>query len=159
MFSNAAWNLYQWFNDVFPNLYTVLKIYLTLPITSCEAERAFSKVTIKKNYRTAMMEDKLNWLSIFSIESDITKSLTYDEAIKAFTQGKSRKASFNEWQSCVEVNFYWLLLFISYFHFPLLIKIKKYIFLLLLYTSFIFLCLIWSQRKMYLMRWEGPQSV
>lgn len=82
--------------DVFPNLYTVLKIYLTLPITSCEAERAFSKVTIKKNYRTAMMEDKLNWLSIFSIESDITKSLTYDEAIKAFTQGKSRKASFNE---------------------------------------------------------------
>ncbi|XP_065664452.1 uncharacterized protein LOC136086109 [Hydra vulgaris] len=34
--------------DVFPNLYTALKIFLTLPITSCGAERAFSKLTFIK---------------------------------------------------------------------------------------------------------------
>ena len=34
--------------DVFPNLYTALKIFLTLPITSCEAERVFSKLTFIK---------------------------------------------------------------------------------------------------------------
>jgi hypothetical protein len=35
---------------VFPDLTAVLQVYMTLPITSCEAERNFSKPTlIKKN--------------------------------------------------------------------------------------------------------------
>ena len=31
--------------DVFPKCYTILKIFLRLPITSCEAERSFSRMS------------------------------------------------------------------------------------------------------------------
>ena len=31
--------------EFFPNCYTILKIFLTLPITSCEAERSFSRIS------------------------------------------------------------------------------------------------------------------
>jgi hypothetical protein len=31
--------------EVFPNLATVVKIYMTLPITSCEAERNIHKIS------------------------------------------------------------------------------------------------------------------
>lgn len=40
--------------DVFPNLYTTLKIYLTIPSTNYSAERAFSKLRrIKNKFRTS----------------------------------------------------------------------------------------------------------
>lgn len=78
--------------EVFPNLTTILKIYLTIPITSCEAERNFSKLSIIKNkYRSTMLEDRLNYLAILSIENDITKSLTYYNTIKEFAEKKIRK--------------------------------------------------------------------
>ena len=78
--------------DVFPNLYTALKIFLTLPITSCEAERVFSKLTFTKNkYRTIMLEVRLNYLSILSIENDLTKSVSYDEVIREFANKKCSK--------------------------------------------------------------------
>lgn len=80
--------------DVFPNLYTALKIFLTLPVTSCEAERSFSKLTIIKNkYRTVMTEKRLQFLGILSIESDFTCNLNYDDAIREFADIKIRKKS------------------------------------------------------------------
>jgi len=47
-------DLWKWFNkneliDVFPNLYIVLKIYLTIPSSKCSAKRAFSKLARVKN--------------------------------------------------------------------------------------------------------------
>lgn len=78
--------------DIFPNLTTILKIFITLPITSCEAERNFSKLSIIKNkYRSTMLESRLNDLSILSIENDITQSLDYDETIKEYATIKCRK--------------------------------------------------------------------
>ena len=75
--------------DAFPNLYTALKIFLTLPMTSCEAEREFSKLTfIKNKYRTTMLELRLNYLSILSIENELTKSVSYDEVIREFANKK-----------------------------------------------------------------------
>lgn len=51
--------------DVFPNCYTILKIFLALPITSCEAERSFSRMSyIENKYRTAMTNERLKYLSI-----------------------------------------------------------------------------------------------
>jgi len=78
--------------DIFPNLYTILKIYLTLPITSCEAERGFSKLSfIKNKYRSKMRDERLNYLSILSIENDITRTITYEEALKEYANAKCRK--------------------------------------------------------------------
>ncbi|XP_063926406.1 uncharacterized protein LOC135139966 [Zophobas morio] len=46
--------------DIFPNLYTVVKMFLTLPVTSCEAERAFSKLNfIKNKYSSTMKNERL----------------------------------------------------------------------------------------------------
>jgi hAT family dimerisation domain. len=35
--------------EIFPDLTKILKIYTELPITSCETERNFSKLSIKKS--------------------------------------------------------------------------------------------------------------
>ena len=45
--------------DDFPNLYILLKIAATLPVTSCECERSISTMRILNNYMT-------HWLSCIS---------------------------------------------------------------------------------------------
>lgn len=80
--------------DVFPNCYTILKIFLTLPITSCEAERSFSRMSyIENKYRTTMSNYRLNHLSVLSINCDLTKDLQCDEQIKEFAAQKCRKVA------------------------------------------------------------------
>ena len=39
-----------------------------------------------------MLEERLNYLSTLSIENDITKSMSYEEAIKDSMQPKKKKA-------------------------------------------------------------------
>ena len=58
--------------DVFPNVYTALRLYLTIPLTNCEAECSFSKLALIKNRLTStQIEDRLNALTIMSIENDM----------------------------------------------------------------------------------------
>lgn len=81
--------------DTFLNRDTIVKIYLTIPITSCEAERSFSKMAyIKNKYRSTMSDERLNNLSILSIEHDITRSISYDEAIREYVSVKCRREKF-----------------------------------------------------------------
>ncbi|XP_065658846.1 52 kDa repressor of the inhibitor of the protein kinase-like [Hydra vulgaris] len=78
--------------DTFPNLYTVMNIFLTMPITNCEAERSFSRMSyIKNKQRNTMSDDRLADLMLLSIEHKITKSLNYDEVIKEYALIKVRK--------------------------------------------------------------------
>jgi len=56
---------------------------MTLPSASREAERNFSKLSILKDkFRLTTLEERLNFLSVVSIQNDITKSLSYDDAIR-----------------------------------------------------------------------------
>ena len=74
----------QELTEVFKNISTAFKLYLTMPITSCEAEINFSKLAfIKKNWST-MSEVRLNYLSILSIENDIARKLSYDETVREY---------------------------------------------------------------------------
>lgn len=58
--------------SIFPNLYLVLKLSITLPVTSCSVERAFSKLKlIKSKLRTSMSQDRLENLMKISCEQDI----------------------------------------------------------------------------------------
>jgi hypothetical protein len=57
--------------QVFSNLTTILKLYITLPITSSEDERNFS-ISNKKNWST-MLQESLNCLSVLSTEDDVSK--------------------------------------------------------------------------------------
>jgi len=74
--SNAA-DMFKMFcvvklNGVFPNLYILLKIAITLPVTSVSTERSFSKLKlIKTKLRTTMSKDRLESLMKITCEPDI----------------------------------------------------------------------------------------
>ena len=77
--------------STFPNVAT-LRLFLTLPVTVCEGERSFSKLAlIKSCLRSTMEQDRLNALSIMSIENDIANKMTFERIIKKLSCLKSRK--------------------------------------------------------------------
>lgn len=83
--------------SAFPNVETALRIFLSLMITNCSAERSFSKLKILKNEkRTKMIQERLDNLSILYIESDMLKTLDVNTILREFNARKSRKAHFNK---------------------------------------------------------------
>ena len=66
-------------------------------VTNCTAERSFSQLKYIKNpYRTTMQQDRLNSLSLLSIESDLLRQISYKDIIKDFAIKKSRKKLFKK---------------------------------------------------------------
>jgi len=56
---------------VFPSLYTLLQIAVTLPVSSCSVERSFSKLKlVKTKLRSTMTEDRLENVMIITCEQD-----------------------------------------------------------------------------------------
>ena len=52
----------------FPNIYILLQLCLTFPITSCESERSFSQLKLIKSYRrSTMTEERLSGLALMKI--------------------------------------------------------------------------------------------
>ena len=79
--------------DIFPNLWTSLRILLTIPVTVAKGERSFSKLKLIKTFlRSTMLEDKLSDLAILSIENELAQSLNYSDLIKIFSRAKARRA-------------------------------------------------------------------
>lgn len=71
--------------STFNNLTVAYKILLQLPMTSCSAERAFSKEKIVKNPLRSVMKDK--WLSsmmILACESDVLDTISNEDIIQKF---------------------------------------------------------------------------
>ena len=69
--------------SVFPELYTVDKILVTLPIGSTKCERTFSELKfVKNNLRSTMGQKRLNPLMLINVERDLTKILDYEQVIK-----------------------------------------------------------------------------
>lgn len=80
--------------SVFPNIDIMLRIYLCMMVSNCSGERSFSKLKIIKNrLRTTLDQEKLNWLSLMSIESDVLRSIDFRYIIKDFANSKARKVS------------------------------------------------------------------
>ena len=72
--------------DDFPNLYILLKIAGTLPVTSCECERSTSTTRRLNNYmRYIMGESRLSSLALTHIKYDMPVDL--DEIIVNLSQG------------------------------------------------------------------------
>jgi len=66
--------------STFSNVSTALRLFLTLPVTVCEGERSFSKLSLIKNrFRSTMKQKKLNSLSIMSIENDVTSKIIFQK--------------------------------------------------------------------------------
>ena len=78
--------------ECFPNLSKIIKIALTLPLTSASAERSFSKLKIIKNrLRSTMRQDRLESLMLMSVESDICRDLDIDGLVERFTNAAPRR--------------------------------------------------------------------
>ena len=77
---------------IFPNIEIALRIYLSLMVSNCSGERSFSKLKrIKNELRNRIGQDRLNSLSIMSIESDVLRQLDFSQIIMDFSHLKSRK--------------------------------------------------------------------
>ena len=77
----------------FPNLHTLLRLALALPITSCESERSFSQLKLLKNNRRSTMSD--NGLALMQINRDRCNQLKSPEklhkVVKSFMQLHPRR--------------------------------------------------------------------
>ena len=75
----------------FPDLFTLVRAALTIPVSSATAERSFSTLKRIKTYlRSTIGEERLSHLSILSIERNLSKSLDYDKVIDKFASVSRR---------------------------------------------------------------------
>ena len=59
-------------SQILPNIYCLLKIFITMPVTSCTAERTFSSLKFLKNYlRSTTREDRMSSLAMIYIHKDL----------------------------------------------------------------------------------------
>ena len=78
--------------EIYPNIYNLLKIFATLPVTTCVSERSFSSLRLLKTYlRSTMTQTRLNGLALLYIHRDIKVSMT--EVIQELCK-KKRKLDF-----------------------------------------------------------------
>ena len=81
------------FSSSFPNVTVALRILATLPITSCECERSFSKLKRLKTYcRSTMGENRLNGLAMLYIHQEILPD--FEEVINMFSRLGPRRIEF-----------------------------------------------------------------
>ena len=70
----------------------LIKIALTLPITSCNIERVFSKLKIvKSRRRSTMNQNRLENLIHMSVEVDLLENLDLDSLVQKFTDCAPRR--------------------------------------------------------------------
>lgn len=69
----------------FPELLKLLNIALTIAVSSASCERSFSSLKRTKTYlRTTMGQERLNNLSILSIEKDISAHISLEQVVDKF---------------------------------------------------------------------------
>ena len=71
--------------DDFPNLYMLLKIAATLPVTTCECERSISTMRRLNNYmRCTVGESRLSALALMHIKYMRIMPVNLDEIVNLF---------------------------------------------------------------------------
>ena len=74
----------------FPNVQAIVRLLMTIPATSCTAERAFSTLKrVKTVHRTTMKEDRLEALMLISMFG--RKRLSVDEIVDRFIKLRPRR--------------------------------------------------------------------
>ena len=78
--------------SAYPNVNIVLRIYLSHMVTNCSGERSFSKLKrVKNGQQTSLGQDKLNHLTLLSIEHELLDEIEVKDIIKKFDLKKARK--------------------------------------------------------------------
>ena len=74
----------------FPNVHAIVRLLMTIPATSCTAERAFSTLKrVKTAHRSTMGDERLEALMLMSIFS--RERLSVDEVVNKFMELHSRR--------------------------------------------------------------------
>ncbi|CAI6352180.1 unnamed protein product [Macrosiphum euphorbiae] len=72
-------------NDVFPNLYKLMQVALTVPVSSATCERSFSSMRRLKNWlRSSMLQQRFTNLSIINIERDLANDIEPEKILNTF---------------------------------------------------------------------------
>ena len=78
--------------STFPNVETILSIFLTMPVCNASGERSFSVLKRVKNYlRSSLSQKHLSNLSLLFIKNEVAQSLDYEFVIDEFAKLKARK--------------------------------------------------------------------
>ncbi|ESQ33345.1 hypothetical protein EUTSA_v10009558mg [Eutrema salsugineum] len=79
----------------YPNTWTAYRIMMTIPVSVASAERSFSKLKLIKSYlRSSMSQERLNGLSILSIERRMAEKLDYTCLMNEFAGRNARRIKF-----------------------------------------------------------------
>jgi len=75
----------------FPNVFKLLQVALTIPVSSATCERSFSSMRRLKNWlRASMEQQRFTNLSILNIERDIVNKISSSEILEKYST-KNRK--------------------------------------------------------------------
>ena len=81
----------------YPNTWTAYRIMMTIPVSVASAERSFSKLKLIKSYlRSSMSQERLNGLSMLSIERDMAEKLDYTNLMNEFAGRNARRIIFQQ---------------------------------------------------------------
>jgi hypothetical protein len=82
----------QYDSDRYCNIFMLLKIALTMPVTTCENERSHSQVKLVKTYmRSSMTDDRLGALMMMKVHRRLAESLSDNELVARFEQRHPRR--------------------------------------------------------------------
>uniref|UniRef100_A0ACD5UAE1 Uncharacterized protein n=1 Tax=Avena sativa TaxID=4498 RepID=A0ACD5UAE1_AVESA len=82
-------------HTIFNLLEKLLRLLITLPVSTASAERAFSSMKIiKTRLRNNMEDDYLANSLLVNIEEEILETYSYEDVIDDFSRKKYRKADF-----------------------------------------------------------------
>ena len=83
-------------SEYYPFIYRVVKLVLTLPISTTTTERAFSAMNvIKTDLRNKMEDEFLSNTMMLFIERDIAVTISTDSIIDDFEDLKRRRVTFS----------------------------------------------------------------
>ena len=73
------------FRSIITEVSKLVRIILTLPVSSCTAERSFSGLRRLKTYlRSRMSQERLNAVAVMNIHKEEVMKLSFDELIDNF---------------------------------------------------------------------------
>jgi len=79
-------------DELYPNVVTALRIFLTIPSTVASAERSFSHLKrVKSVLRSTMCQDRLSSLGVLSVEAGLARTINLETVIGDFARKKARK--------------------------------------------------------------------
>jgi len=78
-------------SEIYPNLYTLLKVALSIPVSSATCERSFSTMRRIKNWlRTSMDQERFSSLAIINIEREVSNQLKAEDILIEYAKTNKR---------------------------------------------------------------------